>query len=339
MPIYFRITFNTVKRFGSYSIMWFLTILFMYAVVLHKFSNAYTSQTVTKVYNGETEVMIEYQEGSPGSKIILAAPHGGSFKGDFPERDFGCMSNGQCIWSHSCGAKDPNCDTSTYTDRYTMEITTGLADELETLYSGVRPHVILSHIHRSKLDPNREEDEATFGNAEITSYYNAFHSFIDTASTSVGTGCFFDIHGHTHPEAMVELGYKVIKSRLNDKNAILGYTSIKTLGNDINANGRDWTGLLNGTIGLGYFLTEQLKLSTEATVQGTTVVPSVDVPSPGTALYFSGGYDVKIHGSRYGGDVDGIQIESPSPVRNAIQGPEYIKRLAKAIKQFMDENY
>ena len=43
---------------------------------------------------------------------------------------------------------------------YTYTIATLMADELDSL-TGDRPHIIYNQLHRSKLDANREVNEAT----------------------------------------------------------------------------------------------------------------------------------------------------------------------------------
>ena len=41
--------------------------------------------------------------------------------------------------------------------------------------TGATPHFVISHLHRSRLDPNRPIAEAAQGNEEAVSAYRAFH--------------------------------------------------------------------------------------------------------------------------------------------------------------------
>ena len=46
-----------------------------------------------------------------------------------------------------------------------------------------------------------------------------------------------------------------------------------------------------------------------------------------------------MHGSRSGGNTDGIQIESPSSFRTEEIRPKYAKALAKTMQRYMDTHY
>lgn len=51
---------------------------------------------------------VEYLPGT-GLNVILSAPHGGVEEpASIPDRDAGCWDGSQCIWSHTCGSKDPD---------------------------------------------------------------------------------------------------------------------------------------------------------------------------------------------------------------------------------------
>ena len=50
---------------------------------------------------------VQYLTGT-GLNVILSAPHGGTeTPAEIPDRDAGCWTGSQCIWSHTCGTKDP----------------------------------------------------------------------------------------------------------------------------------------------------------------------------------------------------------------------------------------
>ena len=74
--------------------------------------------------------------------------------------------------------------------------------------------------------------------------------------------------------------------------------------------------------------------------EGYRVVPSPVFPSPGASGYYSGGYDVRTHGSRYSGVVDAVQVEIPREERfSSVRRPKIARALARAVKYFMDDHY
>ena len=73
----------------------------------------------------------------------------------------------------------------------------------------------MNNLHRSKLDPNREKEEATFGEPYAIFGFRKYHKSIEQAkATFDGPGLFLDIHGHGHDIQRTELGYMVIFSFL-----------------------------------------------------------------------------------------------------------------------------
>ena len=166
--------------------------------------SGYTSHWGTNNY-------VEHQEGT-GYNVIISAPHGGDLEpsGITTRLTAGCNYDSQtetCQFDHNCQAPldTTNCDAKTTKDAYTKELSIAVADELETL-AGSRPHVVINHLHRKKLDANREVNEATFGDSDATTAYNEYFDYIDDAKTDVGTGLLLDMHGQSHSEGWVELG-------------------------------------------------------------------------------------------------------------------------------------
>ena len=72
--------------------------------------------------------------------------------------------------------------------------------------------------------------------------------------------------------------------------------------------------------------------------EGLDAVPSTQDPSPNGDSYFSGGYTVRRYGSRYGGDVDAIQMEFDSAFRRG-WNEEAQEKVARAILSFRELNY
>jgi N-formylglutamate amidohydrolase len=231
----------------------------------------------------------EYMEYIPGTlPLILCAPHGGELKpASLPDRKYGVRD----------------------ADLHTQELTRTFREGLIARY-GQAPHMIICRLHRVKIDCNRDLKEATQGNAEAEKAWKAYHAFINEAQAAVtqqhGYGLLLDMHGQNHPEARVELGYRVSAANLRLDDAVLA--TKENVINDVTLRDLDqrsptsFIELLRGRQSLGGLL--------EA--KGFNVVPSPGIPAPSESqLYFQGGYTSDVHGSRTGGSISAIQIESP----------------------------
>ncbi len=260
----------------------------------------------------------EYIEYIPGElPVVLSAPHGGDLlPGEIPTRTFG----------------------ATGTDRNTAELTLAVRDALVEL-TGHAPHVVVSHLHRAKLDPNREITEAAEGSAFAEHAWEEFHGYIETGRLEVtgdfGAGMYFDMHGHGHPKSRLELGYLLGSDWLNRSDASLNtlsvvqLTSIRELGR---TSSDTFAEILRGATSLGGFL--------EA--GGVPVLPSPGDPMPGGDPYFTGGYNTRRHGSLDDSEVvSGIQIEHHYPgLRDSDANRRaYAATLAVAIRSFMLEHF
>ncbi|CAH1782489.1 unnamed protein product [Owenia fusiformis] len=281
---------------------------------------------------------VEYQIGSVDSKLILTAPHGGSLSPTtMPNRTHGCFDNEteQCIYRHNCGTPTRSkCKVLMATDTNTRNLAILIADQIEAK-TGKRPHVILNNLGRWKMDANRDADQAAFGVPETKRAYDEFHEFVNNAKLAISpsSGLLLDIHGvQSHPEAWVELGYRLTKSNLNKNTVLAEYSSIKNLAA---TSSYTFEQILRGDKSLGHFmLRENLSFNSR-------VVPSPDTPSPGSGGYYRGGYITKHHGSRYAGTIDAIQIESPRPLRDLLYNGDkaYAIDLANAVIGFLGVHY
>ena len=131
-----------------------------------------------------TNGYIEYRPGN--GPIVLSAPHGGDLEPDtIPDR-----TNG-----------------TTVEDSYTREVGIMVQDYF---HETARPHLIICHLARTKLDANREISEAAQGNPEAELAWHEYHAFIEKARQAVvdayGRGLYVDIHGQSHPENWTECG-------------------------------------------------------------------------------------------------------------------------------------
>ena len=75
---------------------------------------------------------------------------------------------------------------------------------------------------------------------------------------------------------------------------------------------------------------------------GYRAVPSPRQPSPGTDLYYRGGYTAQVHGSRDGGVVDAIQLEFPGEIRidaGKTTRDQFSTAVAQILQEFYLKNY
>ncbi len=273
-----------------------------------------TNYEVGTSYRGRAN----YVEYIPGDlPVILSVPHGGGLTPvEINDRTWGV----------------------TVTDRNTTELTLAVRDAFFD-QTGHTPHIIISHLNRVKLDPNREIVEAAQGNVFAEHAWEEFQGFIEiargTVTSDFGGGMYFDMHGHGHPIDRLELGYLLSISILNQPDTALNnlttaeMTSIRAIGFD---SPIPFSKLLRGPTSLGGYLESE----------GIRAVPSPGDPSPGTDPYFSGGYNTHRHGSIGANEVvSGIQIEHHfRGIRDSNQNRRsYATRLATTIQLFLLQHF
>lgn len=230
---------------------------------------------------------IEYRCGE--LPLIIAAPHGGLLSpADMPDR-----TCNDAVWVN---------------DANTQELARSIDSVFQVAY-GCRPHLIINHLHRRKMDGNRNLADAACGDPQAIAAWTAFHSYINAASDQVvaayGRGLFLDLHGHGHPMQRLELGYLLYEDELAWSDAALNSTqainwsSLRHLATN-NAQELQHADLLRGPQALGTRLADR----------GYPSVPSQQDPFPLLGQpYFSGGYNTVEHSSYLGGTVDGLQVE------------------------------
>ncbi len=276
-----------------------------------------TAEAVTAVPGSTFEGRLGYIEYRPGTlPLVLTAPHGGYLEPpDLPNRGWGVTGR----------------------DRNTLELTLAIRDALYSR-TGAYPHVVLSNLHRIKLDPNREITEAAQGNPEAERAWWEFQIFADEAGFLVeeafGEGLHLDIHGHGHAIDRLELGYLLSRTDLAQTDEGLSgsiYVNKSSLRALASKPGVSLAALIRGPFSLGTLMEERL----------VPAVPSARQPNPGQDEYFTGGYNTARHGSRDGGSISGIQIEHHYPgLRDEGQNRErYAEALADALLAFFPAHF
>jgi hypothetical protein len=259
-----------------------------------------------------------YVEYIPGTlPLVISAPHGGDLTPDeIPDRTWGTLV------------------TDAHTVETILAVREAFLDE-----TGHAPHVILSHLRRTKLDPNRDIDEAAQESPFAELAWTEFHGFIEIAEADVvgafGSGLYLDLHGHGHDVPRLELGYLLGSNDLSRSDAELddpsfaARSSVRALAQSVDL---PFSALLRGDVSLGGFLGRQ----------DVSSVPSPDDPSPGSAPYFSGGYSTRRHGSSQAGrTVSGVQLELHRPgIRDTDENRRaFGLALARATEAFMREQF
>ena len=249
--------------------------------------------------------------------VVLTAPHGGSLKpAALANRTEGVL-----------GA-----------DLNTLELARALADELHRR-TGAHAALVASHLHRSKLDPNREVKEAAQGDPVAARTWEEFHAAIraalDAAVARHGFAFLVDLHGHRHPIARLELGYALDAKQLNRPDADFDTSELITLSalRDLHARaGGSAATLLRGPASLGAFFN----------AANYRAVPGPQEPQPGTEPFFAGGYIVRTHAAAATTPrIDGVQIETYYPGLRDTAGNRaaFARSAAAALTTFIETHY
>jgi N-formylglutamate amidohydrolase len=260
-----------------------------------------------------------YVEFTPGDlPLVISAPHGGTIEPlSIPDR----------TGSNATVVRDAE------TDALALAMPDAFAAR-----TGGTPHVIVMHLHRSKVDANREIGEGAENNAAAARAWREYHGFIEAARLRViedhGRGFYIDLHGHGHEIPRLELGYLLSASQLGGGDeqlnaaSVVERSSIRRLAETGESTHAE---LLRGTSSLGTLL--------EA--RGYPAVPSTSQPDPGGEPYFTGGYSTERHGSRNGGLIDAVQIEANRIGVRDTEGNRqlFAAALAAAMEQFFAAHY
>jgi hypothetical protein len=222
----------------------------------------------------------------PGTlPVVLTATHGGTLlPSDLPDRGFGTL------------VRDLATDTLALLVAEALEVQTG-----------ARPHLVRVHLHRRKLDANRDVGEGAQGDPAATRAWLEFHSWTTAAMDALRTaherGLYVDLHGHGHEVQRLELGYLLSASDLALPDSMLDAPSVAARSSLREVP--EWSGVpphavVRGPVSFGAWFEEE----------GYPAVPSPGDPHPGGAPYFTGGYNTRRYGCSEGGTICGFQLEA-----------------------------
>jgi len=282
---------------------------------------------------------VEYIQGDVN--IIISTPHGGKvgFKNsDIPMRQPGCKDDeGTCQFGEKIKGKECNgknvCSIRTGRDMYSSLIARSVYDKFVAI-TGLKPSFVKSELHRRRLDPNREIEEAAQGNAVAIEAYNAFHGSIEHAIKNFDgkPGFLLDFHGYYDRKSQNStlLGYLIRPQDLNAGTFSKEDTSVRAL--------VERTYLPVEEIIFG----EEFSFGSLFVDSGYKALPSPRQHSPDGDKYFNGGYITQTYGSREKGNVDAIQLEFQSWIRSYASEDEqdkFCEELAKNIYKFYQLYY
>jgi hypothetical protein len=258
----------------------------------------------------------DYIEYIPGDlPVILTAPHGGSLEpAEIPPQEGVLAKDGGSL------------ETTLLLYEYLHEET------------GRTPHVIINHLTRHRLNANRDRDGASYGNEHAAHAWDEFHDYIEDAKSwvtaSCGKGHLFDMHTNGHSEAWNEMGFALTSAELDlpddqlDTQELREKSTVRSL---VTPDEVSFVEVLRGPTSLGGLLD----------AMDIKAVPSPTHPGPDGGGYFTGGYNVRRHGSRDGGVIDSTQIESHFSYINAgaAAREDYSRKLTEAVIVFMETHY
>ncbi len=242
---------------------------------------------------------VEYVAGN--APVILSAPHGGALTpASIPDRT-----------AAACGGA-----ATIVTDVNTAELVRAMQQRFFAKF-GTYPHIVISHLSRRKLDPNRTQPEAACGNADATVALDDWHAFIETAKATVlrssGKGWYMDMHGHGHTIQRLELGYLLTDAQVNlvdnTLDATATYENASAISTLSQFSPLSFSAMLRGATSLG----------TLYHANGFPAIPSTSDPRPNGTDYFDGGDNTRRHtcgtaatllGGTTNGNICGVQVET-----------------------------
>ncbi len=293
---------------------------FIIAICIWFSNNTYAQNWVPGTTYFNNNNYVEYIFGN--MPVIISTPHGGTIAPtSIPNRT-----------ATICGT-----NVTTVEDSNTDDLARALDTSLRNLI-GCRPHTIVCRLARTKIDMNREINEATCGNATAqTTWYN-YHAFIDTARKYIlakyGRGLFIDLHGHGHVKQRLEIGYLLTDAELRSSDAYLNSVTAVS-----NSSIKKLIGTNLGNVNHVELIKGANAFGTMMGNSGYPSVPSQQDPAPlSTDDYFNGGYNTVRWGSRDSGLIDGFQIETNyTGVRSSTTNiKKFADSLAKVIKKYIE---
>ena len=230
-----------------------------------------------------------YVEFRPGTlPLVISVPHDGTLRPtEIPDRTDGSRS----------------------ADALVAAMAGYISDTLATITGGRRPHFVFMRLHRIKLDANRDTVASGATGAYAAGVANGeYHSILDTAMAlahrQFGPAQHVDLHGNSHPQQMIELGYGLGSATLELSNAQLNSRPGLEDSSHVRVTSR------RSPLSFAAFIRGSSSLGTLLANSGYVASPSAQTPSPGFSSFYGAvdhtGYTVRRHGC-------GILRRRPNP--------------------------
>ena len=242
--------------------------------------------------------------------IVITVPHGGSSQpASMPART-------------KAACNDPS--FSTGNDSNTYNLGANIAGRIYDA-TGKWPWVIYNKLHRSRLDSNRDLQQAACGDPEAEAAWYQFHDYIAIARQHVtGPGWQMDIHGHGNPANLrLELGWLISGYDLYNPGPFKSASSLYAFAE---ASPKPFDELLR-------------ELGTELTNKGYRSLPALQDWATEGEAYYSGGYLT----SRYtclelSDQICGVQLELPGYIRGTADSrTAYSRVLANVLVPYLQQ--
>ena len=91
------------------------------------------------------------------------------------------------MWGQGSESTQPRkkCPVVLVNDGYTIDVGLEIADTIKR-YTGHSPYIIINHIRRAKLDPNREINVGAQTNPQATQAFLNYHQWLDRTKAKIG---------------------------------------------------------------------------------------------------------------------------------------------------------
>lgn len=186
---------------------------------------------------------------------MISIPHGGHLSPVW-------LPNRRCL----CGRKShENCPIVWVTDDCTIDLGLELSKAIK-MYCGQEPYLIINHLKRPKLDPNREVKIGASRCYEVLEAFRQYHACINETKATFKRGLLIDLHGRGSDDGITQIGYGINKMDLLNRNFNINQSSIRGLAKD-----RPGEDLITGKYSFGDFMERE----------GCSALPSSYHPEPG----------------------------------------------------------
>lgn len=155
------------------------------------------------------------------------------------------------------------CPVVSVSDEFTIDLANVVSESIEKNLKK-KPHLVINHLNRTKLDPNRCIEIAA-QTEDSKEAFKMYHGLIKSTTSKFKRGLLIDLHGRSKKDSITQLGYNIKKKQLLDNDFKKTELSIGTL-----AKENPEIDFLTGEFSFGDFMEKE----------GYISVPSPSLPKP-----------------------------------------------------------